>query len=396
MQALTHLRATCLIAALALAAGPAAAAVLRLGELELHYDSPWQRADAEEESRAQSVILRHEDAGRALTVMLPHHHTRLREPPERFYRQLETVWRAQYGQAATMEWLEMGGLRWRMLRRPSLDRPGDVVFHLVTVIDGRAHHLLAYAPAAAAELPVAVRQLLTGPVGGMPAPSPAPVAIAQPAGWRLERVLRIQPGQAGLDRVMAMEQRALKGEGGITGLELKAMEHGLKASLQGFVWVTGPERRQVRREFMHHWDVAWSALPAFWRDDEALAFVPSAGAGSDRVGLQIGLRLLCGESEPLRALLDGLERAPGDVNERLQAGFVSCRQRPGTFTQAETTLSAGEPARPILIQPPEPRVLSADGQGLLVLSVQPRIGDGQPGQALLGAGSVHYVYVRGP
>jgi len=387
-----------LLAALAVAAWclPALAASLSMGDLRLVYGPPWQRANAEEEARAESLILRQPDAALALTVMLPWHQSRLRIPQARFYQQLETVWRTQYGEAARFGWLEAGGLRWRMVRRPSLDRADAVVFHLVTVIDGRAHHLLAYAPSWVEELPEAVVHLLDGPVSAdeiraMPAPPPVP-----PPGWRLDRVLRIQPRSSDLDRIMTLERHALKAEGGITGLALEAKDHGLKASLQGFVWVPGPERREVRREFMHRWELTWSAPPRFWPDEEAAAIVVSAGAGSARLGLDIRLRYLCGAADRLRALIDGVERGLGDAGERLLAGFAACRGRAVGLTQAEATVGAGESAPPILIRPPDRVTPSGDEQGLLVLTVQPIVEEGLPGQALLSGTAIHYVYVRTP
>jgi hypothetical protein len=391
-----------LFAALAPLAGcpSAVAASLTVGALELHYGADWLRADAEEEARAESLILRQSDAA-ALTVMLPRHQARLRMTEERFYRQLETVWRAQYGETARVDWLDAGGLRWRTVRRPSLEREDSVVFHLVTVIDGRAHHLLAYAPAASADLPEAVLHLLTGPVGAhahgdTTAPHPKSPVTALPAAWRLDRVLRIQPGQSGLDQVIALERRAIRGEGGVSGLALEAKGHGLKASLQGFVWVPGPDRREIRREFEHRWEITWTAPPQLWQDGEAAAIVVSSAAGSDRVGLDIRLRYLCGAADRLRELLDGVERGQADANPRLQAGFAACRDRAAGFNQAETLLDAGKSSRPIHIQPPDAPALSAEERRLLVLSLQPRAADGSPGEALLGAASVHYVYERGP
>lgn len=384
---------------LALWALTAPAASLAVGELKLEYAAPWQRGDAEAESRAESVILHRSDATQPLMVMLPRHQPRLRMPEEHFYRQLEMVWRHQYGEAARLDWLKTGDRRWRILRRPSLDRAGAVVFHLVTVIDGRAHHLLAYAPASTAELPEAIIGLLSAPAGThgngeTPAASAAAQAPPPPPAWRLARTLRIQPGPSALDQVMAREQRGLRADGGISGIALEVKEHGLEASLQGFVWVPGPARREVRREFTQRWELAWTAPPQLWRDDEAAAIRVSSGAGSDRVGLGIGLRHLCGGAAQLRELLAAVEGAQGDVSERIEAGGASCRGRVTGLTWAEVTLGAGETARPILIQPPVTAVVSADEQALLVLTLQPRVAEGRPGHSLLQAAAVHYVYVR--
>jgi hypothetical protein len=406
----------------------ALAASLTVGALELHYGPGWLRADAEEEARAESVILRQADAS-ALTVMVPRHHTRLRLPEARFYPQLETVWRAQYGQTARVDWLEAGGRRWRMLRRASLDRPGAVVFHLVTVIDGQAHHLLVQTPAAATELPEAVIQLLAGPAVmpdtvATPETSPQATGAALPTGWRLDRILRPQPGPAGLDQAMAQAQGALQHKGGITGLALEAREHGFTASLEGFVWVAGPNRREnppgpglaqpapprgvkkhlgrpgvfleIKRPFRHQWDLSWTAPPRLWPDGAASTLVVRSSAASDRAGLVIGLRPLCDPAGQLRAFLDAVERGEADARKRLEAGFAACRNRATGFTQAEITLKAGESSRPISLQPIATRTLLADEPKLLVLSLQPRLEDGSPGQALLEAASVHYIYVREP
>ncbi len=391
----------CLLAARLLALGcPTAWAMsVSVGELRLEYALPWERAGAGEESEAESAILRRSDTTAPLTVMLPRHHTRLRMPEEHFYRQLEMVWRGRYGEAARMDWLDAGGRRWRWLRRPSLDRAGAVVFHLVTVIDGRAHHLLAYAPASTTELPEAVIGLLSGPVGAQgngdtPGSFPAAPATAPSMGWRLERIVHIRPGQAELDRMMTLERDGLGREGGITGLALKVKEQGIEAFLQGFVWVPGPGRREVRHEFLHRWELTWAAPPSLWRDDEAAAMAVSSGAGSDRVGLGIGLRFLCAEADRLGAMLDDAQRGEAGAGERLEAAFASCRDKANGLTQAEVTLSPGEAARPVVLQAPDYPALSAGERGLLVLTLQPRVGQGSPGQALLGAASVHYVYER--
>lgn len=391
----------CLLAAQLLALGcPTAwATSVSVGALRLEYALPWERAGAEEESEAESVILRRSDTTAPLTLMLPRHQARLRLPEADFYRQLETLWRGRYGEAARMDWLEADGRRWRWLRRPSLERAGDVVFHLVTVIDGHAHHLLAHAPASATELPAAVRELLhrqDGVVELAAAPAPAPTAAVQtpPRHWRLERIVHIRPGQAELDRLMTLERDGLGREGGITGLALEVKEQGIEAFLQGFVWVPGPGRREVRQAFLHRWELTWAAPPSLWRDDEAAAIAVSSGGGSDRVGLGIGLRFLCAEADRLGALLDGAQRGEAGAGERLEAGFASCRDKANGLTQAEVTLGAGETARPVVLQAPDFPALSAGERGLMVLTLQPRVGQGRPGQALLGAASVHYVYER--
>lgn len=351
--------------------------------------------------------------------MLPRHQPRLRMPEERFYRQLETVWRAQYGEAARLDWLEAGGRRWRMARRPSLDQPGAVVFHLVTVLEGRAHHLLAYAPLQARDLPRPVRELLDAPANaaadvpanaaanvnaaaarGAPASAVPAVVEAAPqaahAGaskrgrWVRQTVVRVLPDPAALEDAARREARALDGDGGVTGLALQGDEHGLTASLEGFVWAPGAHGKAVRRPFTHRWELGWTAPPQVWHDEAYAAIALSAGAFSDEAGLGIGLRYLCAGPERLREALAGLERAPGDGGERPGAEVGSCRA--AGLSQAEVSAGAGRVSRPVLIQPPLAPPVLADEQGLLVLTLRPLVQSGRPGRALLGAAAVHYVY----
>lgn len=407
----------------------AVAASLSVGALRLEYAPPWQRAGADEEDRLESAVLRQEGAADALMLLLPRHHPRLRLSPERYFEQLETIWRFQYGKEARIDWLEAGGRRWRMLRRPSLERADAVVFQLVTVIDGQAHHLLAYAPQTALELPEPVLRLVkdmaTGPQAcprcapsapadagqdaghgatsaavdsagqaAAAAASPAsPAPVAPTASWRLERVLRIRPGPSDLDQLFATEQRALRADGGITGIALEEAEHGLKAFIEGFVWEEATQRRPEKRAFAHRWELAWDPPPEAWQEGQPAVIVARAGADSDPLRLRIGLHFVCGPAEQLRQLLEAAPRPQDDIGARLQAGHDACRGPVGGLTQTEVSLSAGQTARGIALMPPAAAGPSEDEPGRLVLTLQPRIGSGT-GQALLGSASFHYVYRR--
>ncbi len=182
----------CLLAAVLAWPGTSAPAALKVGDLALEYGDPWQRGDEREEQDSDSIILRLAGDAAGVQVILPRHQARLRMSEEIFFKQLEFLWRAQYGGKLELGWLDAGGRQWRVARRPSLDRSDFAVFHLVAVIEGRAHHLLAYVPAEVAVLPDAVRALLDGQaatalVQGTPPPRPTepPQPTEMPAPVRL-------------------------------------------------------------------------------------------------------------------------------------------------------------------------------------------------------------------
>jgi len=145
---------------LALVLTPAQAENLRVGDLVFDYASPWRRAEAAEEKGAEGLILRRQEGKQSLVVLLPQHQALLKLPAEDFFAQLQIRWQVLYGKAVKIDWVEAGGRRWLAARRPSMERSNAVVFHLVTVLNGMAHHLLVYAPVGSTALPEAVSELL--------------------------------------------------------------------------------------------------------------------------------------------------------------------------------------------------------------------------------------------
>lgn len=381
------------------------AAPVRVGALSLDYDVSWQRASDEEEARADSVILRRPEADGQLTVTMPRQQTRLRVPEPRFYRQLEAIWRASAGDALRLDWLEVGGRRWRVARRPSVEDPDRTVFHLVTVLEGHAHHLLVSVPAGVAELPPVVRRVLDGeamrqarPPGGDPSQAAGGPAIAPPiappaAGWRLQRVIRVLPGSAQLDRLFAHERQALAVDGGISGVMLQIPEDGLTAGLEGFIIANGSEGRSARQPLARRWQITWSPAPAHWPDGLALEFKPRLAAGSESLVLALSLRLLCGPPQSLLPILQGLEHGSARVVRDVPVG--RCPPASGQM-QAEIAAQAGVGPYGVSFLAPDPPALPAGEQVLLVLTVMPRVPGGGVGQALLEALAVHYVYGRTP
>lgn len=392
------------LVALLLALGHAAAlaAWVRVGELRLDYDDTWQRASPEEEASVDSVILRRADAAGTLTITAPRHQSRLHVPEARFYQQLETVWRAAAGDALRLDWLEAGGRRWRVARRPSVEETDRVVFHLVTVSDGLAQHLLVCVPATVADLPPAVPALLAGPSSPAPA-APAtqltPVPEVHPlnrvspltrAVWRLERSLSVLPDADAFERLLRQERDRLPRDGGITGLGIEGRAHGFTAFLSGFVLAPGADGRMHRQAFSHTWDVAWEA-PA-----TELPSGPTLRLHASRlppgVGLQVSLRQYCGSVEALARLVQRLGQSaavdPEAATSRDCGGLTAGR------ALAEI-LGATTPARAVVFSV-EAAPVTDQQQHLLVLSVQPFIVGAAPGAALFAAAAVHYVYHPAP
>lgn len=401
---------------------PLWAACLALGGLSVPYAPPWQRGNPEEEARLESAILRHAGEAGSFTLLIPWHHPRLRLPPERYFVQLETIWRFQYGDQAELDWLEVGGRRWRLLRRPSVEREDAVVFQLVTVHKQQAHHVLAYAPKTAAQLPAPVLRLLAemsaaapacppyapadevevagrsaaSSVEGIrpasPAP-PAPAAASAPPGWRLTQTLRPRIGPTDIDQLMALEQRALVADGGITGIALEGAEHALKAFIEGFLWEEGLRRRPVKRPFARAWHLTWEPPPQVWPQGQRARLSVRLAAESEPLVLDVALIPLCGPAERLLQPLAGQQIQQADVEERLRDLSAACQAVAVAGTQAELALNSAQAASSLDLMPPDPSGLSQDQPELMVLSLRPRLGAGA-GKALLDRAAFHYIYRR--
>lgn len=398
------------------------AATLSSGALSVDYGPPWQRAEATEEERLESAVLKHESAAGRLTLLLPRHHPRLRLPAERYFQQLDMIWRLLYGDRTQIDWLELGERRWRVLRRPSLEHDDAVVFQLVTVIDAQAHHVLVYAPKTTVALPEPVVRLLAdippaasaclqcapasmeegaqrsaeaGNDGQQPAADAAPQlaeASAQYA-WRLAQTLRPRIGPAELDELMAMEHRALVTDGGITGIALEASEHTLKAFIEGFLWEQGPRHRPLKRRFARQWALAWQPPPHVWQQGQAVTLSVQVTGESEPLRLDVELQPLCGPADELLQRLAGPAGMQAGIGERMRATDAACRGAGAGRIQAEMNLSPAKTTRSLALVPPDPARLAKDEPNLLVLSLRPHIGAGA-GQSLLSRASFHYVYRR--
>jgi hypothetical protein len=319
---------------------PAMADTLILGDLNLTPDSSWRRGAAEDEADADSFILRAAAPALPFDVFLPRQRTRLKIDEAKFYEQLEANWLRRHGRHARLDWLDAGGARWRLCRRPSLT--GDnLVFQAVSVHDGEAYHLVAVVAKGTEHLPESVRTLLAGATWGQDKSiadrAEAPAAVVPGARWRLSRKLVALP--SGLDWVaLADAERALlDGDGLVTGLGLSAAEDGLEAMLEGFLWKQG-EGGEYRRAFRRNWRVLWPSLP-----ERGLGGVaPSldldfhmAASGADAPGevmVRFELRPLCASPMEVERWLDDLELEGTGPLARLDAMGCALEEVPEPVT----------------------------------------------------------------
>ncbi len=366
-----------------------------IGELRFN-DAAWQRASAEEEAQADGVILRRTGPIGPIIVTVPKHQPRLRVPEARFYQQLETVWRAAAGDALHLEWLEVNGRRWRVARRPSVEVPERVVFHLVSVVDGQAQHLLVSAPATVGVLPPAVRALLTGsPSTPMAAAAPTPAPVSSPSGqgapqaapsWRLDRALHVLPDAEAFDLLLRQEAERLPRDSGITGVSIAAQTHGFTATLSGFVQMPNTSGRRHRQGFSHSWDIAWEGPATDLPSGSRLALRPSRLPPG--VGLQVSLRHYCGSLKELALVQRRLQHTvTGDLGDAMRR---ACAAIQAGRTQAEI-IGSEAPARSVVFAV-EPVPQEEDDHHLLVLSVRPYAVGEASGAALVGSVAVHYLY----
>jgi hypothetical protein len=150
----------------------------------LPHAAPWQRGPAERE-QADDVYLLDLPADQATDqaapsqVVLPRRAPVIKGDADGYFDKLTRYWRASYGGAVLIDWLEIGGVRWRYVRRPARE-DGRGVFHLSTVFQGRAYSLLVFVPGTATTLPEAAMNLVAGirfgppPAGGRMPPSRRP------------------------------------------------------------------------------------------------------------------------------------------------------------------------------------------------------------------------------
>ncbi|MDD3528809.1 MAG: hypothetical protein PHS77_02930 [Gallionellaceae bacterium] len=370
-----------------LLAGPAGAATLTLGEMNLAMPSGWQRAEAAEEDDLDSMILR-TGKGR-LEVYLPRQRSRPKTDAAKFYEQLELSWQRRYGKQMALDWLEAGGQRWRLCRRPSSTGAGQV-FQVVTLHGGEAYQLVVLTDDSTDRLPEDVHAMLASVAWGAGQPAPLlavtptaaeppavagtlaaaqptavePAAIqptAVPAGrrWRLLRSVVALPTGKAWTRLARAEEGLLGPGGKVRGLGINAMTGGLDAYLEG-AW-QGQAANAAPQSFHRRWRVRWPDLPQTWQSGGELAFdlallSEASGAAPDGgLSVRIDLTPACAPRLQVVRWLDGL--AAGGVAGLPKLADMACATAPEGGPAAVTVSGqaqgvSGELHRPVRLAVP--------------------------------------------
>jgi hypothetical protein len=212
------------------------AAELRGSGLTLPYASPWQRATPQQEAEDDAWLL---DASELeLHLAVPRHIRVLKTDADAYYAKLSENWRQRYGDAAKIDWLEVVGRKWLICRRPSRDS-GVSVFHLSTVVAGRAYSVLLFAPATAETLPQAALDLLAATRFG----TESATVAAKPA-WILARIVYPQAGAEVLEALVQDDVARLGKDGMVTGYGLDFGDAVMDWFIEGYQWKRVDARTQ--------------------------------------------------------------------------------------------------------------------------------------------------------
>lgn len=219
-----------MLGVLSIVAFLADAAALRIEVLAMPYASPWQRATPQQEAEDDALLLDAPDAG--LHLVVPRQTRLLKTDADAYYAKLSENWRKLYGSEARISWLESGGRKWLTCRRPSRDS-GVSVFHLSTVVDGRAYSVLLFAPTGAETLPTAALDLLAGVRFG----AEAAQATVQPV-WVQTRTLYPKANADVLEALVQADVTRLGDDGMVTGYGLDFGESSVEWFIEGYHWKT--------------------------------------------------------------------------------------------------------------------------------------------------------------
>jgi hypothetical protein len=366
--------------------------VLRVDAMRLSPDAPWRRGDVAREEEDGIFLLEWPiPRGVALQVALPRRATPLKADAETFRANLRRKWAAQYGRAAQVREMEIGGVNWLVCRRPGSD--GDaIVFHLATVHDGRAYSLVAFAAPQAAGLPKPVYELLAAADFG-----------PETRHWFATRVVSGRPGREALAALLVADAARLGENGMLTGLGVDSTElsdlvdggRGRRLSwlIEGFRWRPGAGRDE--REPLHLSGQLEARVPA--RAAGALAVSLHLAAGS-AAGAEVEVTLLdlCAPPAELDDTLAGLERGAHAALERLaRERPTSCTAMPGTPAARTLRAQPGRVVSEILEFPLPPAPPPAAGLAMArVLALRPRLVGGADalGQSLLHQSGLYFVY----
>jgi hypothetical protein len=377
--------------------------------------APWQRGPAEQERSDEVYLLDLPGAqGFDAQLLLPRQAPRIKGEAAGYYDRLIRYWRANYGPHVLIDWVELGGVRWRSLRRPASEN-GRGVFHLSTVAEGRAHSVLVFVPGTVTTLPDAVRALLGGAVfasaAGAPAqtvptapsaarPGPAPATAASgaeaapvPPRWQKTRVYRLVVLGDALEAVAALDAEALGPDAALTGFGLDYGEASVGWSLEGYAW-SDPGRHARKLPWTSQGRLAVAAPAEL---EEGATWTLALSGVTEGVAASLAVRDLCGPepalAEALRGLARGL-RAPLDrLAQQAPAGCPPPRRPPAMPSVLGRT---GGDSRGVIAwpeeAPPAPLEQGLARVRLVEAVLGPEPGRRVPGEALLSRARLFFAY----
>lgn len=306
-------------AALGFLAGQSWAGSLDVEAMRVEHEAAWRRGAAEQERADEVFILDHVDAANAIQVMLLRRAPVIKGDADAYHDKLARFWRAAYGKAVLIDWLEADGTRWHYLRRPSSENAMGV-FQLSTVFEGRAYSLLVFVPGSQTTLPLPVLEMLGGIRFGTSPPAtraaagpPPPV----PPAWRRVRTYRFTLSGEALEAVATADAEHLGRDGMLTGYGLDYGEASVAWFLEGFEWKTR-EGRVTRLPWATRGRLEVEA-PAELGDAAAWTLRLALPDGEDGVSARLAVWEACGDAASLGAALSGLTRGARAPLDRLAA-----------------------------------------------------------------------------
>jgi hypothetical protein len=293
--------------------------------MRVEHDAAWRRGATEQERTDEVFILDHVDAANAIQVLLLRRAPVIKGDAAAYHDKLARFWRAAYGKAVLIDWLEAGGVRWDYLRRPSSENAMGV-FQLSTVFEGRAYSLLVFVPGSQTTLPPAVMGILNDIRFGAPLPetraAAGPPPPAPPA-WRRARTYRFTLSGEALEAVATAYTEHLGRDGMLTGYGLDYGEASVAWFLEGFEWKT-LEGRVTRLPWATRGRLEVEA-PAELGDAAAWTLRLTLPEGETGVSARLAVWEACGDAASLGAALSGLNRGARAPLERLAATCAAPR-----------------------------------------------------------------------
>ncbi len=298
----------------------ALAETLRIESLQVPRLAPWQRGPVEQE-QADDVYLLDLRADQTVVsqVVLLRRAPVIKGDAQAYYDKLTRFWRATYGKMVLIDWMEIGGVKWRYLRRPSSEN-GMGVFQLSTVFEGRAYSLLVFVPGAVTVPPTPVMDLLArlhfGSQAGAAGPVAEPVAVPMER-WARSRIYRFNLSGDVLEAVVAADAERMGQDGMLTGYGLDYGESSVDWFMEGFEWKTVAGRAAR---------VPWSTsgrlevdAPAELGDAAVWNLRLILPEGEMGVSARLVVWDLCARPDALKEVLDRLKHGARGPMERLAA-----------------------------------------------------------------------------